>query len=53
VEGAYAFGRNWQRYVAEDLDPAREDAARRALEELVGDLHGRLFLDMRQPPRRS
>lgn len=46
-EDAFAFGRNWQRYVAEYLDPERERIAAESLRDLLGvDLRGRDFLDI-------
>ena len=44
--GAFRFGRNWQRYVSGYLDPDRERIAAESLEELVGDIHGKTFLDI-------
>jgi SAM-dependent methyltransferase len=44
---AFAFGRNWQRYVSSYLDPERERIARESLTELLGEsLAGRTFLDI-------
>jgi len=44
----FDFGRNWASYVARALDPAREEAARQSVANLVGadDLRGRTFLDL-------
>lgn len=43
---AFRFGRNWQRYVSNYLDPGRERIAAESLRELVGDLRERSFLDV-------
>jgi SAM-dependent methyltransferase len=44
---AFAFGRNWQRYVEAYLDPERVEIATRSLNELVEeDLKGRTFIDV-------
>jgi SAM-dependent methyltransferase len=43
---AFRFGRNWQRYIADYLDPDRERIAAESLRELVGDLTGKTFLDI-------
>ena len=43
---AFAFGRNWQRYVANYLDPERERIAAASLEALVGELTDKTFLDI-------
>ena len=43
---AFRFGRNWQHYVANYLDPERERIAAESLEQLVGELRGRTFLDI-------
>lgn len=42
----FRFGRNWQRYVSTYLDADRERIAAESLRELVGDLHGKTFLDV-------
>lgn len=42
----FRFGRNWQRYVSGHLDPDRERIAAESLADLVGDLHGKAFLDI-------
>jgi SAM-dependent methyltransferase len=44
--GTFRFGRNWQRYVADYLDPNRERIAAESLRRLVGDISGRTFLDI-------
>jgi 2-polyprenyl-6-hydroxyphenyl methylase/3-demethylubiquinone-9 3-methyltransferase len=44
---AFAFGRNWQRYIAKYLDPGRIEIAAQSLADLVGqDLAGKVFLDI-------
>jgi SAM-dependent methyltransferase len=44
---AFAFGRNWQRYVENYLDPERIAIAAKSLDDLVGaDLTGKVFLDI-------
>lgn len=44
---AFEFGRNWQRYVENYLDPDRVDIAARSLRALTGeDLTGKVFLDI-------
>jgi 2-polyprenyl-6-hydroxyphenyl methylase/3-demethylubiquinone-9 3-methyltransferase len=44
---AFAFGRNWQRYVDAYLDPERVQIAMRSLNELIEeDLAGRTFVDV-------
>src|SRR5215204_3882636 len=44
---AFAFGRNWQRYVDRYLDPVRVEIAARSLQTLIGeDLTGKVFLDI-------
>jgi 2-polyprenyl-6-hydroxyphenyl methylase/3-demethylubiquinone-9 3-methyltransferase len=43
---AFGFGRNWRRYVATYLDPDRERVAAQSLEDLVGDLDDKSFLDI-------
>jgi SAM-dependent methyltransferase len=43
---AFRFGRNWRRYVSSYLDPDRERIAAESLQELVGDLRGKTFLDI-------
>lgn len=44
---AFAFGRNWQRYVENYLDPERIAIAAKSLEDLIGeDLRGKVFLDI-------
>jgi SAM-dependent methyltransferase len=44
---AFAFGRNWQRYVERYLDPERVQIASESLADLVGsDLEGKVFLDV-------
>jgi cyclopropane fatty-acyl-phospholipid synthase-like methyltransferase len=46
-DDAFAFGRNWQRYVAEYLTPERERIAAESLVELLEtDLAGKTFLDI-------
>jgi 2-polyprenyl-3-methyl-5-hydroxy-6-metoxy-1,4-benzoquinol methylase len=46
-EDAFRFGENWQRFLAEELDPERERIAAESLKSLVGrDLEGRSFLDI-------
>jgi len=47
-EGAFEFGRNWQRYVEGYLDAERERIALASLQELLGagTIGGRSFLDM-------
>jgi 2-polyprenyl-3-methyl-5-hydroxy-6-metoxy-1,4-benzoquinol methylase len=44
---AFAFGRNWQRYVDRYLDPERIAIASRSLVDLVGEeLQGKTFVDL-------
>jgi SAM-dependent methyltransferase len=44
---AFAFGKNWQRYVASYLDPERVEIAAQSLRDLVEeDLAGRSFVDI-------
>jgi SAM-dependent methyltransferase len=44
---AFAFGRNWQRYVDRYLDPERIAIASQSLLDLIGeDLHGKTFVDL-------
>ena len=44
---AFAFGRNWQRYLEAYLDPERIDIATRSLNDLIAaDLAGRTFVDV-------
>jgi 2-polyprenyl-3-methyl-5-hydroxy-6-metoxy-1,4-benzoquinol methylase len=44
---AFAFGRNWQRYVDRYLDPERIAIASRSLMDLIGeDLRGKTFVDI-------
>lgn len=43
---AFAFGRNWQRFISRELDGERESIAAASLDELVGSLEGRTFLDI-------
>lgn len=44
---AFAFGRNWQRYVERHLDPERIAIAARSLTELIGeDIAGKVLLDV-------
>jgi 2-polyprenyl-3-methyl-5-hydroxy-6-metoxy-1,4-benzoquinol methylase len=44
---AFAFGRNWQRYVDRYLDPERIAIASQSLTDLIGeDLRGKTFLDV-------
>ena len=46
-DDAFRFGRNWQEYVAEHLNPERERIARDSVADLVGvDLNGKTFLDI-------
>src|SRR5258707_8376486 len=45
--GAFEFGRNWQRYIENYLDPERAQIAARSLDDLIGeDLTGKVFLDI-------
>jgi SAM-dependent methyltransferase len=44
--GAFRFGRNWQRYVSGYLDSDRERIAAESLEQLLGDVRGKTFLDI-------
>jgi len=43
---AYEFGRNWQRYIEHHLDEERVAIAQASLLELVGDVSGKVFLDV-------
>jgi SAM-dependent methyltransferase len=44
---AFAFGRNWQRYVDRYLDPERIAIASQSLTDLIGeDLRGKTFVDV-------
>src|SRR5687767_10437316 len=44
---AFAFGRNWQRYVESYLDPERKAIAAASLADLVGEnLDGKVFVDI-------
>ena len=43
---AFAFGSNWQRYVAHYLTPERVEEAKRSLADLAGPLENRSFLDI-------
>jgi SAM-dependent methyltransferase len=43
---AFKFGRNWQTFVAEHLDPTRRRIAKDSITDLLGDLSGRSFLDI-------
>jgi SAM-dependent methyltransferase len=44
---AFAFGRNWQRYVDRYLDPERVAIASQSLTDLIGeDLRGKTFVDI-------
>lgn len=46
-DDAFGFGRNWQEYLAEHLDPERERIAAESLSALVErDLDGKTFLDV-------
>ena len=46
-DDAYAFGKNWQRYIANHLDPERRRIARESVAEFLDeDLAGKLFLDI-------
>jgi SAM-dependent methyltransferase len=43
---AFAFGRNWQRYVENYLDPERVAIAAKSLDDLIGDIRGKVFIDI-------
>ncbi len=43
---AFAFGRNWDRFISRELDEERERIAAVSLDELVGSLNGKTFLDV-------
>jgi 2-polyprenyl-6-hydroxyphenyl methylase/3-demethylubiquinone-9 3-methyltransferase len=44
---AFRFGENWQRYIADHLNPEREGMAAESLRDLVGvDLRDKTFLDI-------
>jgi 2-polyprenyl-6-hydroxyphenyl methylase/3-demethylubiquinone-9 3-methyltransferase len=43
---AFRFGRNWQRYVNTHLDPDRERIAAESLDDLLGDVAGKSFIDI-------
>lgn len=43
---AFRFGRNWQRFINEHLDPARERTAADSLRDLLGDVAGKRFIDI-------
>jgi len=44
---AFGFGRNWQRYISEHLNPERERIAAESLHDLLQvDLRGKSFLDI-------
>lgn len=47
AEGAFRFGRNWQRYIATHLNSERERIAGESLKDLLGvEIEGRSFLDI-------
>src|ERR671918_1887419 len=44
---AFAFGRNWQRYIEDYLDSDRVEIAGDSLKSLIGeDLNGKIFVDI-------